>query len=79
MGCLKCRNTGYLGRIGLFEMLPLSQELKHLISLSSEMEVLRRQAIKEGFKPMRLAGAQKVAKGITTIEEVLRVSPDLML
>jgi general secretion pathway protein E len=75
VGCLECRNTGYLGRIGLFEMLPLSDELKQLISQSAELSVLRRQAFKEGFRPMRLAGAQKVVKGITTIEEVLRVTP----
>lgn len=75
VGCLKCRNTGFMGRVGLFEMLPLSQELRHLISQSCEMETLRRQAVKEGYKPMRLAGAQKVAKGVTTIEEVLRVTP----
>ena len=75
VGCLECRDTGYMGRIGLFEILPLSQELKHLIGQTSDMELLRRQAVKEGYKPLRLNGAQKVAKGITTIEEVLRVSP----
>ncbi len=75
VGCLECRNTGYLGRIGLFEMLPLTQEFKHLLSQDADMDQLRRQAMKEGYKPLRLNGAQKVAKGITTIEEVLRVSP----
>ena len=78
-GCLECRNTGYMGRVGLFEMLPLTQELKHLISQTTDMEILRRQAVKEGYKPLRLSGAQKVAKGITTIEEVLRVSPPPMI
>ena len=75
VGCIECRNTGFMGRLGLFEMLPLSRELKHLISQNAELESLRRQAIKDGYKPMRLAGAQKVAKGLTTIEEVLRVTP----
>lgn len=75
VGCLECRNTGYLGRIGLFEMLPLTQEFKHLLSQDADMDKLRRQAMKEGYKPLRLNGAQKVAKGITTVEEVLRVSP----
>ena len=79
VGCLECRNTGYMGRIGLFEILPLSQELKHLISQNTDMELLRRQAVKEGYRPLRLSGAQKVAKGITTIEEVLRVSPPPMV
>lgn len=75
VGCLECRNTGYMGRIGLFEMLPLSGEFKHLLSVDADMEQLRRQAVKDGYKPLRLSGAQKIAKGITTIEEVLRVSP----
>ncbi len=75
VGCLECRNTGYMGRIGLFEMLPLSQEFKHLLSQDADMEQLRRQAMKDGYKPLRLSGAQKIAKGITTVEEVLRVSP----
>lgn len=75
VGCIECRNTGFMGRLGLFEMLPLSRDLKHLISQNAELESLRRQAIKDGYKPMRLAGAQKVAKGLTTIEEVLRVTP----
>ena len=75
VGCLECRNTGYLGRIGLFEMLPLTQAFKHLLSQDADMDQLRRQAMKEGYKPLRLNGAQKIAKGITTIDEVLRVSP----
>ncbi len=75
VGCLECRNTGYMGRIGLFEMLPLSREFKHLLSQDADMEQLRRQAMKDGYKPLRLSGAQKIAKGITTVEEVLRVSP----
>ncbi len=78
-GCLECRNTGYLGRVGLFEMLPLSREFKHLLSIGADMEQLRRQAVKDGYKPLRLSGAQKVAKGITTVEEVLRVSPAPMI
>ncbi len=75
VGCIECRNTGFMGRVGLFEMLPLSRDLKHLISQNAELATLRRQAVRDGYKPMRLAGAQKVAKGITTIEEVLRVTP----
>ncbi len=79
VGCLECRNTGYLGRIGLFEMLPLTQEFKHMLSQDADMDQLRRQAMKEGYKPLRLNGAQKIAKGITTVEEVLRVSPAPMM
>lgn len=79
VGCLECRNTGYMGRIGLFEMLPLSREFKHLLSLDADMEQLQRQAVKDGYKPLRLSGAQKIAKGLTTVEEVLRVSPAPMI
>ncbi|MCU7801133.1 MAG: GspE/PulE family protein [gamma proteobacterium symbiont of Lucinoma myriamae] len=79
VGCLECRNTGYLGRVGLFEMLPLSRKFKHLLSLNADMEQLRRQAVKDGYKPLRLNGAQKVAKGVTTVAEVLRVSPAPMM
>ncbi|MCW8929388.1 MAG: GspE/PulE family protein [Gammaproteobacteria bacterium] len=75
VGCLECRNTGYLGRVGLFEMLPLTQEFKHLLSKDADREQLRRQAMKDGYKPLRLSGAQKIAKGMTTVDEVLRVSP----
>jgi len=75
VGCLECRNTGYLGRVGLFEMLSLTQEFKHLLSQGAEREQLRRQAMKDGYKPLRLSGAQKIAKGLTTVDEVLRVSP----
>jgi len=75
VGCLECRNTGYLGRIGLFEMLQMTSDLKSLISQTSDMKILRNQAIKEGYKPLRLSGVEKVKQGITSIAEVLRVSP----
>ncbi|WP_198264103.1 GspE/PulE family protein [sulfur-oxidizing endosymbiont of Gigantopelta aegis] len=79
VGCLECRNTGFLGRIGLFEMLPLTTEFKNLLGRDADMEQLRRQAVKDGYKPLRLNGAQKIAKGVTTVEEVLRVSPEPMM
>ena len=75
VGCLVCRNTGYLGRVGLFEMLSLTQEFKYLLSKDADREQLCRQAMKDGYKPLRLSGAQKIAKGVTTVDEVLRVSP----
>jgi len=74
-GCLECRMTGYLGRSGIYEIMPLSPMLKKLISGSSDLALLREQAYKEGMKPLRISGAQKVAAGTTTIEEVLRVTP----
>ena len=75
MGCLECRKTGYLGRVGIYEVMPLSQELKDMISHDAELNELRKQAMKEGMRTLRLSGAQKVAAGLTTPEEVLRVAP----
>lgn len=74
-GCTDCRNTGYRGRKGLYEMMPVSQELKRLVNRSGELRDLQQQAYKEGVKPLRLRGAQAVAKGETSIEEVMRVTP----
>lgn len=74
-GCLECRDTGYKGRAGLYEVMPLSDKLKTLISSQCDLTQLRQQAIKEGMQTLRISGAQKVASGLTTIEEVLRVTP----
>jgi general secretion pathway protein E len=74
-GCLECRDTGYMGRMGIYELLPLSEKISALIQSDTEIEVLRRQGIKEGMRTLRLSGAQKVGAGLTTIAEVLRVSP----
>ena len=74
-GCLECRGTGYLGRVGLYEIMILSNELKKIISDNATLQDIKRQAYREGLLPLRLSGAQKVAQGITTIEEVLRVAP----
>lgn len=74
-GCLECRNTGYLGRQGIYEVMPMSETLCQLIGDRCDMMVLRKQAMKEGMRSLRLSGAQKVAAGLTTIEEVLRVAP----
>jgi general secretion pathway protein E len=75
VGCLECRNTGYRGRVGIYEMLTFTPKLKPLIGTSFDMEALREAAIREGMKPLRLRGAQKVAEGVTTVEEVMRVVP----
>ncbi|WP_269531377.1 GspE/PulE family protein [Chitinimonas sp. BJYL2] len=75
VGCLECRNTGYMGRVGLYEMLSVSNELRRLIAGGGEPGVLREQAIKDGLKPLKLAGAQKIAAGQTTLEEVVKVVP----
>ena len=75
VGCLECRNTGYQGRMGIYEMFTFSKASKKLITENCDIAALRQQVIKDGLMPMRLSGANKVANGITTIEEVMRVSP----
>ncbi|MCK5263657.1 MAG: type II/IV secretion system protein, partial [Gammaproteobacteria bacterium] len=75
VGCLECRNTGYKGRIGIYEMFTFSRETKKLITENCDISALRQQVIKDGLMPMRLSGANKVANGITTVEEVMRVAP----
>ncbi|GLK87621.1 GspE/PulE family protein [Pseudomonas turukhanskensis] len=75
VGCLECRDTGYRGRAGVYEIMQLSDSLKPFISADTDLLSLRRQAFKEGMRSLRLSGAQKVAAGLTTIEEVLRVTP----
>ncbi|MFV1922517.1 MAG: GspE/PulE family protein [Methylotenera sp.] len=76
IGCLACRNTGYKGRAGVYEIMPLSESLKNYINEQGQLNDLRKQAIKEGMHSLRLSGANKVSKGLTTIEEVLRVTPN---
>jgi general secretion pathway protein E len=75
VGCLECRNTGYLGRQGIYEVMPMTDSLSKLIDDRADMMLLRKQAMKEGMRSLRLSGAQKIAAGLTTIEEVLRVAP----
>ena len=75
VGCTECRHTGYLGRTGIYEMMSYSAEIQRIVTRGGGLHELRRQALKEGMRALRLAGAQKVAEGITTIEEVLRVTP----
>lgn len=74
-GCLECRDTGFLGRMGIYELLPLSDALKGHIKGDLDVDGLRRAAMKDGMRTLRLSGAQKVGAGLTTMAEVLRVSP----
>jgi general secretion pathway protein E len=67
--------TGYMGRIGLYEILLMSPELKKTTGGEIDLARVREQAIREGMKPLRLSGALKVAAGITTLAEVLKVAP----
>lgn len=75
VGCLECRMTGYLGRLGIYEILQLSSEIKKLIVHDADLARIREQATREGMKPLRISGAIKIAAGLTTIEEVMRVAP----
>jgi len=74
-GCLECRQTGFIGRVGIYEMMPINDDLKHEIGENFDLVKFRKVALRQGMKPLNLAGAQKVARGMTTIEEVLKVAP----
>ncbi|MBA4286383.1 MAG: type II secretion system protein E [Xanthomonadaceae bacterium] len=74
VGCLECRETGYLGRVGIYEIMPMSKTLNAVIGADADLIALREQALKEGMMPLRIAGCAKVATGATSIEEVLGVA-----
>ncbi|MBC7446389.1 MAG: Flp pilus assembly complex ATPase component TadA [Polaromonas sp.] len=77
VGCVDCRMTGFRGRMGLYELLTVTEAFKDKVSKEPNIDTLRRQAIGEGMRPLRLAGALKVAEGLTTIEEILATTPSL--
>ncbi len=70
VGCLECRMTGYRGRVGIYEILLLSPDMKQAISDNADVAKLRELAYREGMKPLRISGAMKVAAGVTTLAEV---------
>jgi general secretion pathway protein E len=75
VGCLECRKTGFRGRAGLYELLVMTEAAKQSVHPKLDPVQLRRQAVHDGMHPLRLAGAMKVAEGVTTLEEVLRTTP----
>jgi len=75
VGCLECRMTGYMGRVGIYETLLYTSSLKTLVSQNADLVALRELAFKDGMKPLRISGAMKVGAGLTTIDEVLKVAP----
>lgn len=75
VGCLECRMTGYRGRSGIYEMLTISPAVKKLIAQNGDLATIRATAHREGMVPLMINGAEKVAAGITTIEELLKVAP----
>ncbi|MCD6672141.1 MAG: GspE/PulE family protein [Burkholderiaceae bacterium] len=78
VGCLECRMTGYRGRSGLYELLQLDTDLRRLIDERPDLGEIRRRAMRAGMRPLRLAGAQKIAVGQTTLDEVLKVAPPIV-
>jgi general secretion pathway protein E len=77
VGCLECRHTGYRGRAGLYELLLMTDAVRAAVHPALDIALLRRQAVKDGMRALRLAGAMKVAEGSTTVDEVLRCTPGL--
>ncbi len=77
VGCPECRQTGYRGRTGLYELITISQEFTKLIRPETDLNALRAQSIKDGMKPLRIAGAHKIIEGLTSCDEVLKVTSTL--
>jgi type II secretory ATPase GspE/PulE/Tfp pilus assembly ATPase PilB-like protein len=75
-GCTKCMNTGYKGRIGIFELLVVDDEIRNLISIKAPLVDIRSKACAASMVVLRDAGIQKVKEGLTTIEEILRVTQE---
>jgi type IV pilus assembly protein PilB len=71
-GCAACNNTGFKGRTGLFEYMPINDLLRDLINRGSSTEILRNASIQNGMRSLRLTGLEKVYSGVTSIEEVIR-------
>ena len=76
-GCPECRNTGYLGRIGLYELLTVTPELRRLFRPDMDADELRRRASARGMRPLRVSAALQIAAGLTTFEEVIQILPPL--
>ena len=79
VGCERCRNTGYKGRTGVYELLSVSEEFKEQVHETPHVASLRRQAFTDGMRPLRYAGLQLFLEGITTLEEVVEATPAIAL
>ena len=71
-GCTVCNNTGYKGRLGLYEVMEISDSLREMILCGASALELRKKSIEEGMLSLRGSGLQKLRDGVTTVEEVLR-------
>ena len=77
VGCPECRQTGFRGRTGIYELVTVTEPFTHLIKEVTDLAALRQQSVADGMKPLRIAGAYKVVEGVTTAEEVLKVTSAL--
>jgi len=78
IGCPECRQTGYRGRTGIYELLTVSEGFARIVRESGDIQKLRQQSVADGMKPLRIAGAMKVVEGVTTVDEVLKVTAALV-
>ena len=75
VGCSSCRNSGYSGRVGMYELLSMDDELRDAIAGNPTITSFRNLAVKRGMKNLRHDGFAKVAEGLTTVDEILRLTP----
>lgn len=75
VGCDECRHTGYVGRIGIYESLFVDTEMRQLITSTTDLVAYRKAALKQGMRSLKISGAQKIAEGLTTLEEIYSVIP----
>jgi general secretion pathway protein E len=73
-GCVECRGTGYLGRVGIFEILPIDEHVKQMVVEGKDSPEIKREAVRHGMKTLRQSALRKLAEGLTTFEEVVRVT-----
>ena len=75
-GCDECRHTGFRGRVGIYEVLTMSEQIRRLVVPAADLRQIRNQALQEGMRPLRISGAEKVQGGLTTPQEVFTVVSD---
>ncbi|GAB2852759.1 GspE/PulE family protein [Pseudoduganella ginsengisoli] len=78
VGCPECRQTGYRGRTGIYELLTVTEGFSKLVQEETDIAALRRQSVADGMKPLRIAGAHKILEGTTSSDEVLKVTSSLL-
>jgi type II secretory ATPase GspE/PulE/Tfp pilus assembly ATPase PilB-like protein len=75
-GCMHCRNTGFTGRLGIFELLTVTEEIKNMVTAKRSANEIKKKALEQGMRVLRDDGMEKVKSGVTTAEEVLRVTEE---